>query len=174
MDSIDTVRVGRITGPHGVGGEVKVHPFGAEEFFAAVEGSVFKKFVIDGVPYEIESARRHGEVMLIKLKGVGTRDEAFELRGKDVSVATGELPPPGESEYYWFDLEGMDVRTEDQTELGRIFNIFTTASNDVFEVRGPFGEIMIPAIEGVLLGVDAETRTVTVRLPEGLLPEKPA
>jgi 16S rRNA processing protein RimM len=100
------------------------------------------------------------------------REEAEGLRGSEVSVSKQELPALPEGEYYWFELMGMEVQSEDGRALGKIFNIVTTGSNDVYEVRGPLGEILIPAIEGVVIGVDAEKKRMTIRIPEGLLPDE--
>jgi 16S rRNA processing protein RimM len=172
LNKDDTVRLGKITGAHGVAGEIKMLPYGPPEDVAGLAGSTFKRLFINGNPYPIKGARKHKEAVLFKLAGIGKREEAEALRGSEVYVRREEIPLLPEGEYYWFELIGMEVRAEDGRDLGRILNIFPTGSNDVYEVRGPLGEILIPAIEGVVLRVEKEKNRMTIRIPEGLLPEE--
>jgi 16S rRNA processing protein RimM len=168
----DTIRVGKITAAHGIHGEIEVVPYGPPEDVAELAGSQLTELFIKGKPYPIKSARKHKKLILFKLIGIVKREEAEGLRGSEVSVSKQELPALPEGEYYWFELMGMEVQSEDGRALGKIFNIVTTGSNDVYEVRGPLGEILIPAIEGVVIGVDAEKKRMTIRIPEGLLPDE--
>lgn len=169
MSKEDTIRVGRITGAHATGGEVKFFSYGASEDLA---GSKLKKCFINEKPYTIKGARVHRLKVLLKLEGVSTRDEAEGLKGCEVSVSRDELPALEKGEYYFFELIGVRVRDEEGKELGTISNIFATGSNDVYEVRGPLGEILIPAIEGVVVSLDMAKKRMTVRLPEGLEPSE--
>jgi 16S rRNA processing protein RimM len=155
-----------------MGGEIKLQAWGAPEDLFELAGGELTELIIDGRAYTIKGARKHKGSVLFKLEGISTRDQAETLTGCEVSVRTKELPALGEGEYYWFELMGMEVRDEEGNGLGSIFNIFATGSNDVYEVRGDLGDILIPAIEGVVLDVDMEKNLMTVRLPEGLLPEK--
>jgi 16S rRNA processing protein RimM len=172
LNKDDTIRVGKITGAHGISGEIKVLPYGPPEDVAGLAGSKWTKLFINGNPYPIKGARKHKGVILFKLIGISEKEEAEALRGFEVYVSKEELPALPEGEYYWFELMGMEVRAQDGKALGRIFNIFATGSNDVYEVRGPMGEILIPAIDGVIIRVDPEKNTMTVRIPEGLLPDE--
>ncbi len=177
MSKADTINIGRITGAHATGGEVKFFAYGAHEDLAALVGSKLTKCFINEKPYTIKGARVHRLKVLLKLEGVSTRDEAEGLKGCEVSIPRDELPALEKGEYYFFELIGVRVRDEDGKELGTIANIFATGSNDVYEVRGQVGEILIPAIEGVVVGLDMAKKRMTVRLPEGLEPSgdfKPA
>ncbi|HAO93022.1 MAG TPA: hypothetical protein DCR11_03865 [Deltaproteobacteria bacterium] len=68
------------------------------------------------------------------------------------------------------DLVGMEVVTDEGKRLGSISNVISTGSNDVLEVDGPLGPVLIPALDNVIIEVDAAAKKVTVRLMEGLLP----
>ena len=67
----------------------------------------------------------------------------------------------------------MIVETEDGRELGRVVRIFTAGERDVYEVipeNGSRGdEILIPANDDVVIGVDVEGGRMTVRPMEGML-----
>jgi 16S rRNA processing protein RimM len=173
LDKDDTIRVGKITGAHGIHGEIEVLAYGLPEDVAGLAaGSQLTKLFIKGKPYPIKSARKHKKLILFKLMGIAKREEAEALRGSEVSISRQELPALQKGEYYWFELMGMEVSSEDGEDLGKISNIFSTGSNDVYEVRGPLGEILIPAIEGGVIRVDAEKKRMTIRVPEGLLPDE--
>jgi 16S rRNA processing protein RimM len=106
----------------------------------------------------------------LKLEGVEDRNAADALRGLTVSVPYDSLETLPENEYYWEDLVGLAVVTEDGKSLGRIETIFPTGSNDVFVCREGGREILLPAIAEVIRSVDIRAGTVVVRLLKGLEP----
>ena len=81
------------------------------------------------------------------------------------------LPDLDDDEYYAFEIQGMDVVSTDGRNLGKVANIFSTGSNDVYVVDGPLGEILIPAIKDVIVKMDVPGKKMIVRLIEGLLRE---
>jgi 16S rRNA processing protein RimM len=94
---------------------------------------------------------------------------ARSLSGLELYVRRAELPPPIEGEFYWFDLEGLDVYTEDGECLGRVEEFFPTGSNEVLIVRKGSQEILLPFIKDVVLAVDEARRILHVRAIPGLL-----
>ena len=63
-------------------------------------------------PAEVESLRRHGQDMLLRLKEVGDRDAAERLRGEALCLRVDDLPPLPEDVYYFHQIEGLEVFTE--------------------------------------------------------------
>jgi len=96
--------------------------------------------------YRLESIRPHKEVLLVKLDGVDDRDAAEELRGMLVQVPLEDAVPLEEGEYYHFQLVGVDVKTDTGEWLGRVADVIATGAADVFVVRWPRGEVLLPAI----------------------------
>jgi 16S rRNA processing protein RimM len=86
--------------------------------------------------------------MVAQLPGVDDRDQAAALIGTDIHVAREQLPPPAKGEYYWVDLEGLEVVTTDNVELGRVSHLFATGANDVVVVRDGTRERLIPFVQG--------------------------
>ena len=76
-----------------------------------------------------------------------------------------ELP---DGEYYWHEIIGLDVVTEEGLPLGRIESVFPTGSNDVFVCRGSEKEILLPAIGDCILKIDRNRGIMVVRLLKGL------
>ncbi len=102
-------------------------------------------------------------------KGHATREDAVALTGRLVCVRKKDLPMLPEGEYYLSELEGMDVWADDGRNLGRVVNVFPTGANDVIEVKGPSGVILIPAVAGVVKEVNLVVRKMTIHLMDGLI-----
>lgn len=124
--------------------------------------------------YEVKRARLHKGLFILELDGVTDRNTAEALVGCEVSVEKGELPVLSEDEFYHSELIGMEVVTDDGKRLGRITEIMPTGSNDVFVVKGSYGEVLIPSIEACEIKIDKAANTLTVHLLEGLLPDEKA
>jgi 16S rRNA processing protein RimM len=156
--------------PHGMGGEMLVQPYlnDLAYFDRLCEVAVR---LADGQfqSYRVTHIRRMGERLLLQLEGCVSRDMARALAGCDLCVQRDELPPPPEGEFYWFDLEGLTVYTEDGACLGRVEDFFPTGSNEVLVVRQGGQETLLPFIKDVILAVDAAQGTLHVRAIPGLL-----
>lgn len=109
----------------------------------------------------------HKNGSLVSFDGVDTRDAAAALVGSDVSLDMDRLPDKTEWEYYSFELIGSRVVDTEGNELGCVTDIIVTGANDVYVVEGKEGEILVPAIRGVVLKIDAARASVVVD-PTGL------
>jgi 16S rRNA processing protein RimM len=119
--------------------------------------------------YQVMHMRRMGERLLLRLEGCVSQEMARSLVGCDLCVQRDELPPPPDGEFYWFDLEGLTVYTEDGACLGRVEEFFPTGSNEVLIVRQGMQETLLPFIKDVILAVDAAQGILQVRAIPGLL-----
>ena len=176
MTDKDLIVVGRIKGVHGIKGELKlllgVSADEIDDFTAKIRAE-WKSIFIDGKSYVLEGVRRNKDILLITLKGLRDRDIARGFTGKEVWVDKALLPELAEGDLYIYELIGMGVVTEEGVDLGVVKNVITTGASDVYEVHGPKGEILLPAIDDVILKVDTEGNRITVHLLEGLMPEPP-
>jgi 16S rRNA processing protein RimM len=119
--------------------------------------------------YLVEGLRFHTKVLLLKLDGTDDRNAADELRGMLVQIPVEEAVPLEEGEYYLFQLVGVRVETEDGEWLGQIVDVIETGANDVYVVRGPRGEVLLPAVDNIVLQLDLESKQMVVHLLPGLL-----
>ena len=157
--------VGRVTGAWGVRGHLKVLPHtDLPERFDP--GSAL---YLDGVPTTVTSSRANRGGYVLLLESVPDRNAAESLRGAFLTVPEEELAPLPENVFYHFQLVEMEVYADDGERLGQIAEIIETPGNDVYIVRKP-GErdLLLPAIEDVILDVDAESSRMTVHLIPGL------
>ena len=118
--------------------------------------------------YEISWVKPHTGTPLLSLKGVLNRDQAKTLVGSELFIPESDLPLLDENTYYWHDLIGIEVYTVAEESLGRIESIIETGSNDVYVVKKDKKEVLIPALESVVLEIDIENKRMHVDLPEGL------
>lgn len=163
--------VGRILRPHGVRGELCVeiitdYPERLGEHTCLCLASPNSPDVVQCYP--VERLRQHGGVLLLKLGGCDDRDAADALRSMLVQIPLEEAVPLEEGEYYHFQLIGVSVETESGEHLGRVVEVLETGANDVYVVRGPLGEVLLPAVDDVVLELDLESRQMIVHLLPGL------
>jgi 16S rRNA processing protein RimM len=160
------VAVGRILGPWGLQGDLKVEPLTDFPERFALGCSLY----IEGFAYAIERCRWQKGKVYIKLSGIDSATAAEALRQRFLEVPEEDLKPLSEGEYYQFQIVGLEVRTTEGQALGKVTQILSTGSNDVFVVHGEGGELLIPALDDVIKAVDLDGGWIEVELVEGLLP----
>jgi 16S rRNA processing protein RimM len=164
------VPVCRILHAHGTQGEVLVEPYLTDLTCYERLGEMALRMTSGtSQRFGLAHVRRAGERLLIQLDGVNSVEMAQALAGLEGYVKRGELPPPPEGDFYWFDLEGLTVYTEAGDYLGRIEEFFPTGSNAVLVVRNGMRETLLPFIRDVILAVDGARGTIQVRALPGLL-----
>jgi 16S rRNA processing protein RimM len=158
--------IGRIATPHGTRGELRMvivasQPEGLRRLRTVYIGEEQR-------PYQVRRLHfiANGKEAILRLTVLTNPEDAAALRGERVWADLTALPALPENEYYHYQLLGLDVSDESGKLLGRLSEIIETGANDVYVVRGPGGEVLLPAIEGVILTVDLEAGTMTVRPQE--------
>lgn len=157
------ILVGRIVGLHGVAGEVKLESY-TEPRTQIFRYQPWLLCSAAGVS-EISGSRGRdqGKSVVASLPDVTDRDRAAALIGCEIKVKRSALPKPKGDEYYWVDLEGLEVVTIEGVSLGRISHLLSTGANDVMVVRDSERERLLPFIlDQYVKTVDFETGRVTV------------
>lgn len=160
-----TLRLGRITSAYGIKGEVKVYLYTdfpqrfAEAGYVIAEG---KRRAIDGL-------REMKGMLILKLEGVDTRNEAETLRGQDLWIREEDAAPLPEGTFYVRDLIGLAVVDTAGQRIGRLAGVEKYAAQDLYEVRKDDGSTFrIPAVEEFVREVDPAGGRIVVQLIEGL------
>lgn len=167
--STEYLVIGQVMAPRGVRGELKVRceSEDPQRFLALRE-----VYLGEGrVRFAVRAVRFFKGQILLQLHGIEDRNEAERWQGAFVQIPLEEGLPLGENEYYYHQIEGLSVVTEEGEMLGRVIEILPTGANDVYVVRGEREEILLPAIRQVILRVDLEKGLLVVRLLEGLRSE---
>ena len=164
------LNVARVLRPWGVRGELKLELLGsrAQDILDA------KRVYLgdDRRPLQVERARLHGVVAIVKLAGYDTPEQADLLRGESLSIALSDAPPLKPNQYYQFQILGLAAVTVEGEMLGTVVEIIETGAHDVYVVTGPHGEILIPARREFVVRIDLPSRRMTVSLLPGMLPEE--
>jgi len=158
--------IGRVVRPFGLRGELRVQLL--TEYPEQLSRLRMVYLGPETQPWEVESVRLHQGAALFKLVGCNDRSVADTLRGAWVQIARKDAVPLEDDEYYEHQVVGMTVVEEDGTVLGKLTEIITTGANDVFVVIGPGGELLLPAIESVILDIDLDTGQMMVHILDGL------
>ena len=172
METIDLVAVGEIIKAQGINGEFKVIPLTENiERFGEIHRVYWK--TPDGLKeLFIQRYRPFKEFVLLKFIGIDTLTEADLLGRGLIFIPRSERPKLPEGRYYYDEIEGLDVFAISGDYLGKIDQIITTGSNDVYSVSGSRGSILIPALQSVIKLVEIEHKRMVVQLPAGLLEEE--
>lgn len=160
--------IGQVLKPHSVRGEVRVRPItDMPERFTWLE----TVYVDEKNPTQVavESIRFHQKLVLVKLAGYDSREAAQVLRGKILLVPDDEAIPLEEGEYFLYQLEGVEVHSDEGAFLGKIERVIETGANNVFVVRGDDGEILLPDTDEVVLEIDFDANQMLVHLLPGLI-----
>jgi 16S rRNA processing protein RimM len=161
--------IGRVVKPHGIKGKMKVEYFGENLH----RFSFYREVFIEGEKgwperFEVLEAIPQPPRLILQLRGIEKIEEAELLLGREIFIKKEAFPALEEREYYWMDILGMKVETEEGKRLGRVKEIFPTGANDVYVVEGKRGEILLPATEEVIQSVDLERGVMKVIRLEGL------
>jgi len=162
--------VGKLRRPHGVHGEMLMHVL--SDFPERIQPGVVLYLGSERQPIVLESVRQHAQGLLVAFEGRRTPEELGEFRNQFAYVHADDRPPLPEGEYYHHQILGLRVIDEDQRLLGKVDKILENAANDVYVVRSEQGgEILLPAIDTVILDIDLENGEMHVHLLPGLAPD---
>ena len=118
--------------------------------------------------YEIKKIDPSGKFLFLELSGVSSVEAASDLVGSRLLLPRDFLQELQKDEYYWHDIIGLDVYSDDGRHLGKIETIFPTGSNDVYVCKGGEKEMLIPAIADVIVQISLEEHKMIIKLLEGL------
>ena len=163
------VAVGEIMGAHGLNGGMWVKPLTDRDIRANRLGAVFLMSGGEERPAVVRSINATEGRWILSLEGVNNRDQAGSMRGVFIGVAEETSPALPEGTFYIRDLVGREVVSEDGKVLGQLTGVLSTGSNDVYEISGPDGEILFPALKELVLECPRGGKTMKVRVLPGLL-----
>lgn len=164
------LEVGQIVNTNGLKGLLKINPFTDDITRFERLKTIFIEHKKELLEFEIESVRYQKKQVLLKLKGIDTIEEAEKYREDYLKINRNKEEKLPEDTYYIVDLIGLDIYTENGELLGKLDDIFSTGSNDVYVVKNSEGkQILLPAISDVIKNIDLEQKKIVVNLIEDLL-----
>lgn len=169
-DADELIPIGKVSSTHGIRGLLKFYSYSgnieslqsAEAVLLKSKNGMLSEFTLKGVS-------AHAGGFIIGLDGFNDIDHVQPLVGSELFLKRSQLPEPAEDEYYWRDLIGLTVLTDQGVVLGPIADIFETGSSDIYVVRGDNKEYLIPAIADVVSVVDIPGKRMIITPLDGLL-----
>jgi 16S rRNA processing protein RimM len=166
---MEFLEIGRIIRCHGLAGRLKVLSYLESQDVLDNLPEVFVgRGIQDTVPFPVDAVQPGRGFFILKLGGIEDRDAAAKLVRLTVWISSAKRGKLPEGEYYWREIIGLEVFTEEGQILGRIESVFPTGSNDVYVCRGEGKEILLPAIGDVVREIDTDRGIMVVRLLRGL------
>ena len=162
--------IGEVVKTHGLKGRIKLKSFLAEprKVLARTEEVYLRSKNGERGPLRIMKWDVYRGGIFLEISGVDGVEVAESLIGCRVLIPVKNLEELPEGEYYWQELIGMTMVTEDGEVVGTLTSIFPTKGNDVYVCSGARGEILVPAIGDVILRIDTVQRKIVIRFLEGM------
>lgn len=160
------LEVGKVTGVHGLMGEVRVQPWADSPDFLCQ----FKTLYVDEAhfPMNVQRARVHKNMVIIKFEGPTDVPSALSLRNATLYIDRRDVQLP-EGAFFLADIYGLEVRDAATGEaLGKIDDVLTLPANNVYVVKGGTRELMIPAVPQFIAETNVDEGFIRVNMMEGL------
>jgi 16S rRNA processing protein RimM len=167
--------VGTVLRAHGVRGELKVLP----ETDDLDRFEAFERVYLGAGPEAVQERRvqsarmqqtKRGQIVILALEGVATREDAEALRALGVYVPEADVPPLADDEVFVHDLVGLAVETDAGETVGTVQQVLELPAQNVLVVARPDGpDVLVPAVPAFVVSIDVAGGTLVIRPIEGLL-----
>ena len=127
----DSVLLAQIGAAHGIRGEVRIKPFGDADMLDRY-GPLYDA---QGRSYEITAMRPQKTVLVVRFRGIDSREAAEALNGVELFVDRSALPAPEEDEFYLSDLIGLQTVSPEGEMLGKVVEVHDFGAGDILEIR---------------------------------------
>ena len=167
----DYLEIGKITSTHGIKGEMRVQPWcDSPEFMKK-----FKTLYLDKKgekPLKV-SCRPNGNMVIVKIQGIDTIEEASRYREKGLYMKRSDAQLP---EGLWFIQELVDCTVVDADDESKVYGILSdvtqTGANDVWHIKKDEKEYLIPAIPSVVIETDVVGGIIKIRPLKGIFEDE--
>ena len=168
--SDEFITIGKIVSTQGNKGEVNILPLtnSIDRFKNLV--TVFLRNNNTQATLNIEKIRIKENTVILKLKDIESIKEAKIIVGSFLEVERKNAVKLPKDTYFVFEIIGLEVYDENNIFLGKIENVISTGSNDVYIVKGKNKkEFFIPAIREVVKNVNFEKKRISIKMVDGLI-----
>ena len=165
----DLFRVGVITEPHGIQGEVKIYPTTDEPERLHTIKEILLDDGKDMMVLHPHKLKMQKQFVILKFKEFNDRNAVEGLRKKELYVTRENAVQLEKDEYYISDLIGLNVIDKNEEEIGVVTEVLPTGANDVYQIKRTDGtDLLLPAIKECILMVNVKEGYMKVHVMEGL------
>ena len=161
--------IGKVVSTQSNKGEVNVLPLtDSIDRFKNLD-NVFLRSKKSQTILNVEKIRKRKDTVILKLKDIENIEEAKMIVGSFLEVERKNAVKLPKETYFIFEIIGLEVYDENNIFLGKVENVISTGSNDVYVVKSKDKEeIFIPAIREVVKNVNLEKKRITIKMVDGL------
>lgn len=162
--------IGKVVSTQGNKGEVNVLPLtDSIDRFKNLD-NVFLRSKKSQTILNVEKIRKRKDTVILKLKDIKNIEEAKMIVGSFLEVERKNAVKLPKETYFIFEIIGLEVYDENNIFLGKVENVISTGSNDVYVVKNKDKEeLFIPAIREVVKNVNLEKKRITIKMVDGLI-----
>ncbi len=160
----ETIVIGKITGAHGIKGEIKVLPMtdDAARFYDA------DYFICAGGVYDVSGVRLHNGCVLLTSPQIADRNAAESLKGKHIEVRREDAVALNEGEYYIEDLKGLTAYDTSSEEMYTLSDVFSNGPVPVLEFTSEKETVLLPFLSENVSEVSIEKGYVKADMGQGV------
>ncbi|MFK8197760.1 ribosome maturation factor RimM [Aerococcaceae bacterium zg-1292] len=170
-------KIGRIVNTFGIRGQVKViadTDFPEERFKAGSSLYLLKdNQVIETLT--VAAAQLHKGTYLVSFENYTNINQVEPFKNLWLAIDASQQQPLSEDEFYHHQIIGLNIVTTEGEVLGKVKEILSLGSNDVWVVKRiqpNTKDALIPYIDDVVKSVDLANATATIELMEGLIDDE--
>ncbi|AVB11253.1 ribosome maturation factor RimM [Bacillus velezensis] len=167
--------VGKIVNTHGIKGEVRViskTDFAEERYKPGNTLYLFAEGAAEPIKVTVSAHRLHKQFHLLQFKEMPSLNEVEHLRNMVIKVPEEDLGELEEDEFYFHEIIGCEVVSEDGELIGTVKEILTPGANDVWVVqRKGKKDALIPYIASVVKDININEKKIKIHVMEGLIDE---
>ena len=168
--SDEFIMVGKVVSTQGNKGEIKVLPLTDSTDRFKKLTSIFIRNNIDRKTLKIEKIRIKENMVILKIENIENIKEAKMIVGSYLEVKRENAVKLTKDTYFVFEIIGLEVYNQNNIFLGKVDNVISTGSNDVYVVKSKDKEeLFIPAIREVVKNIDLEKKRITINMVDGLI-----
>ena len=163
---MDIIKLGKITAPQGIRGEVRVYPYTDK----LTRFSEIEAVYLNGRRCRIRKVRYMKNMAVLKLEGIDDRNAAEAVRNQELMLPKEELWEQPEDTYFVDDLVGCSVVSEDGSPVGTLKAVHSRPAQDLYEIESEDGKsFLIPAVKEFVKEVNVPEKRIVIQIIEGLL-----
>lgn len=165
------VLVGKVLKAHGIKGELKILVYSGDpdDFSHFPRILLVDEHFSTSKEFEVEKSRPQAKGVIVKLAGLDDRTSAEILHGFEIWTEKDFLPALAEDEFYWHEVVGLRVETENGEKLGKVKKLFESGAADILVIRGTGREYLVPAMDEFIASIDYDNGLLVIKDVPGLL-----
>ncbi len=155
------VVIGKVVDTYGLKGDLKVEPYLKPKHWQKIKRVFLKHRQKGYIAFDLVMVKPHGtRYLLLHFEGYDSLSQVERFKGAKIFLPRDEIPPREEDEYYYFELEGLEVFTESGKSMGKITGILEQRPYDLLEIDN--GRLYIPFVKALVKEVKLEEGKVVV------------